>query len=166
MEPSDDLAKAKLLPTVCAVLGSMRLKVSRDMMKRLAVEENFTAESLDYFARIFDHIGHIEHLRDTLAHQKLSQTGDPHTWQLSDYTTTRNVRSKKVYEITSDAVNMASDDLIAATDYLDLFLEKGRDPSSLQQPAWRYKPSMLKLLPKKKGPSLQSRQRPPRSSRE
>jgi hypothetical protein len=51
-----------------AVYGSMRMKASRDTMKRMAQELDYGEKALAFHHAFFMHIGHIEDFRDKLAH--------------------------------------------------------------------------------------------------
>jgi hypothetical protein len=151
MPAKNQAERLRNMQTVCAVFGSMRLKDSRDTMKRIATEECYAENVMEHFKLVFAHIGHIGSLRDTLAHQQLKPTETPGTWHLTNIATTRTVRSALTYQTTTDAIGFASEDLFNAAAYLDGFMTD--DKFRPMQLAWQYKPSMLRLLPRKNGPS-------------
>jgi hypothetical protein len=148
---------SKGIVLACSIYGSMRMKTSRDTMKRIAEEFGYGAKALAFHKEFFQHIGHIEDFRDKLAHQAVMRANkvfDNH-WRVSDFTTTRTIKSIKIYEFETDAIFDAAEDLRDAAASISLFLKKGARRSAPQLPTWRYKPSMLKLQRRRSGPSPQ-----------
>jgi len=148
-----DLDKANSLVLSSAIYGSMRFKSARDTVRRLAKSEGVSPEMDTYLDSIFSHVGHIENLRDKLAHQAvvpvhpdhLTQDGD---WQVSDQTVTRDIKNPKVYVFSSDLVTDAANDLIAAADHLGVRVEKKLFENIKIEPlSWLYKPEKLKHVP-------------------
>lgn len=152
----------KGLILACAIFGSMRLKSSRDTMKRIATELNFSSNALNFHEAFFTHIAHIEDLRDKLAHHLVRPANETYDgkWIVTDITTTRAVKSFKVYEFETDAVAAAAHDLYDAGQTIGGFFKKGVRRSAPPLPSWRYKPSMLKLRRDKKPLSPQAPPRP------
>jgi hypothetical protein len=133
-----------------AVYGGQRMKAARDTMKRLAKVEAIDKAAIEFFEDAFAHIGHIEDLRDKLAHQSIQETDQQHVWRLHDIMTTRALAESTFYEINTLAIYYAGLDLKLASQRLSGFLSKDI-PFELTPLTWLYKPSMLKLLPRKSG---------------
>jgi len=79
------------------------------------------------------------------AHQDLGKC-----WQVSDIATTRSIAKLKVWVFDTEAVGCAATDLLVIQDRLGegvvgqgLFSQQ----INLSPPTWRYKPSMLELVP-------------------
>ena len=138
-----------------AIYGSMRFKASRDTIKRLFEVEDSPKLRVQFVENIFAQVGHIEAIRDKIAHQMVmpahSDLGA--FWQVSDMVTTRNIQQVKVWVFNTDAVFAAAKDLNTIGDIL------GKRPitnklfdhlAEFALPSWRYKPSMLKLVPHSK----------------
>lgn len=141
-----------------AIYGSMRLKASRDIIKRILTHEKAGQEALDFHRLFFEQLAHIEDLRDKLAHQYSRPGEKPSEWVLVDIATTKTHYKPKAYQI--DALNIlaAAIDLQTATNRVSsLFPLDQRKRVDLTLPAWRYKSSMLKLLPHKKLLSLRDK---------
>jgi hypothetical protein len=141
-----------------AIYGSMRMKTARDTIKRIcAVEE--TPEPVQQFVDdVFSHVGHIEKLRDLLAHQAVLPTQITRgRWVSSDLSTTKTLRQIKYYSFTTEAVIAASLDLEVAM--IGLAPKKLKGPKlfedgflDLSPLTCRYKQAMLKLEPLGKAP--------------
>lgn len=137
-----------------AVYGGLRFTQARDIMKRIIATEVPPSEKVDFLTGIFAQIGHVQAFRDMLAHQSLQRSTEriDGTWRLSNMFTTKDVTRPLVYEFTLEAVNAASSDLMKATKRL------GGQPvttnlvdsavGDLSPIPWRYKPSLLKLVPR------------------
>jgi hypothetical protein len=158
---------AKKGEVVSAVYGSMRMKNSRDTMKRLAQELDYGEKCLKWHQEFFTHIGHLEDFRDKLAHQlarPVNATADGQ-WKVSDIVTTRTWRSVKEYHFDTEAVTACGHDINLAAHSIGDFLKKGAKRSAPALPPWRYKPSMLKLQQDKMQSAHQELLRLRRSSR-
>lgn len=156
------------LAVAAAVYGSLRLKTSTMLMRRLMVQERAGQARVDLFDAVFAHVGHINTLRDKFAHQSLSRASDDDGhWKLSDILTTRALDNQLNYEIRTSDVADASHDLREAFEIIRYFLEyPGIEPDDLPQvPAWKYKPASLRLVRPERGRAPQQRKPPPRSSR-
>lgn len=131
-----------------AIYGSMRYKAARDTINRINVVEALDGASSIFLEGVFAQAGHIEGLRDKLAHQAIVPSIDAEHgyWQVSDQTVTRDLKKVKIYTFDVEAVIAAANDLNIATDRLGnraaspkLFGELSTEPI-----AWQYKPSMLR----------------------
>jgi hypothetical protein len=144
-----------------AILGSMRMKHSRDAMKRLVTELGYSQRILDFHESFFAQIGHIGDLRDKLAHHMVRPLNGGLSWTVSDLAATRSFSNAKLYEFETESVSFAAHDLADAIVLIEQYFPKGARRSAPQLPSWRYKPSMLKLLTSKKrtSPQAQKRQR-------
>lgn len=136
-----------------AIYGSMRFKAARDTMKRIMNLQKVPDETKRFVLGVFEHVGHIETFRDYLAHQILAPAveGSPF-WQVNDTVTTRDTSKPKVYLFTAEAIRAAGDDLLTASERLGNSnltrkLFEGLDGAPVP---WRYKPSMLALVPQSK----------------
>lgn len=144
-----------------AIFGSARFKALRDTLKRIATVTGSSQDTLAFMDEFFAHLGHIESLRDKLAHQQIMPRNDTidGVWMVADYVTTRDFRNVKKYEFTADTVLDASRDVLdAAWKTTGLLVPHVIDENfpgefNLEQPAWRYKPSSLVLLPRNTKPS-------------
>lgn len=151
LEPKKDTDS---LSVAAAVYGSLRLKTSTMIMRRLMVQERAVPVELALFDAVFDHVGHINTLRDKFAHQALSAASGEDDWELSDLVTTRALDSQLKYEIRTADVIAACKDLQKAYDLTKHFLthpgvvHAGDLP---KPPAWQYKPSALRLVRPKRG---------------
>jgi len=145
----------KAMRLASAIYGSMRFKASRDTIKRLLEVEGCPKPRVAFVENLFVQVGHIEAIRDKIAHQMVvpahSDLGA--FWQVSDMVTTRNIQQLKVWVFDTDAVLFAAQDLNKIGDFL------GKRPitnrlfdhiAEFSPPSWRYKPSMLKLVPHSK----------------
>lgn len=139
-----------------AIYGGMRFGTARDAIKRIAVAERVADRTLNRALEAFAHVGHIQDLRDKIAHHTLVPAfeGADAYWQVTDATVTRDIRNPKVYVFDSEALLHAAADLTLAgkrfggpvkTGHILRTFEENREPF-----AWRYKPSMLKLVPRSK----------------
>lgn len=138
-----------------AIYGSMRFKASRDAIKRVLKAENAPTELTQYVTDIFIQAGHIEDLRDKIAHQQVLPAHDDMDgyWQVSDQASTRDLTNVKFYVFDTIAISSAASDLGLAGECLGKNAIKGplfAGLTDFSQPAWRYKPSMLKLVPHSK----------------
>jgi hypothetical protein len=140
----------KGLALACAVFGSMRMKASRDTMKRIAVEHEFGEAAIAFNDQLFTQIGHIETLRDKLAHQFAFKAHEEEDgwWAVTDLVTSRSMKTLKAYKFHNDSVAAAALDVRDATAAVSNILRSGADPIPAL-PAWRYRPSMLELLTQK-----------------
>jgi hypothetical protein len=135
-----------------AIYGGMRFAQSRDTIKRLAATEKVDKATQDFALAVFAHIGHIQSLRDMIAHQQLVQgfEGSGADWQLVDSITTRNIKEPKVYVFDTNAVAVAGDDLNTAAQRLGGEAKTGHILQALERDLspipWRYKSSMLRLV--------------------
>jgi hypothetical protein len=140
-------ASAKSGELASAIYGSMRMKNSRDTMKRLAQELDYGPKALKWHQDFFAHIGELEEFRDKLAHQvlrPLNKDADG-SWKVTDIVTTRTYRNVKEYHFDTAAVMACAHDINLAAHSIGDFLKKGAKRSAPALPAWQYKPSMLKL---------------------
>jgi hypothetical protein len=143
--------KAGALNLAGAIYGSMRLKTSTMIMRRLMVEED---EDTELFDALFGHVGHIRDLRDKLAHQALLRVPDkPGLWKVSDQVTTRAMNRVLEYQFSTEDVSRAASDLFNAYQLVKHFLRfPGNIAGPLHElPTWQYKPSSLKLVRRKSG---------------
>lgn len=169
---SKDMMDTKAIKLASAIYGGMRYATSRDTIKRIAATENPDPAKLEFLLGIFAQIGSIQSFRDMLAHKQLIRATDriDGTWRLSNLFTTRDLMKPVVYEFDMTAVNAASADIATATTRLggravtDVLIEQMID--DLSPIAWRYKPSMLKLVPLETLNWPQEPPPPPRSSQE
>lgn len=136
-----------------AIYGSMRFKAARDTLRRLSKIEAVKDDVDAFLDHIFSQVGHIESLRDKLAHQTvvavhpdfLTSDGE---WQVSDQAATRDIKNLKIYVFSKDVVQKAAHDLNVISSRL------GNNPANIRlfdglntEPiAWQYKPEMLKLV--------------------
>ena len=164
-----DEGSPRAIKLASAVYGSMRFTQSRDTIKRVISTEPPAPEKLAALTDIFAQIGHVLAFRDMLAHQSLQRATQriDGTWRLSNLFTTKDVTKPLVYEFQLTAINAAASDLVTATGLLGrqrmtscLIDGLIGDPS---QTAWRYKPSMLKLVPRSKLNFPQEPKTPPQS---
>ena len=136
-----------------AIYGSMRFKAARDTIKRIASSEENSKESLDLALKIFAQVAQIEDFRDKIAHQQMTPAYDGASayWQITDVTSTRDIRNPKVYVFDSDAVGAAAEDLLIAGSRLGKNSTKTSILSGLSSDlspvSWHFKSSMLKLVP-------------------
>ena len=143
-----------------AIYGSMRFKTSRDTIKRILKAERASNEVTAFLTDAFGHIGHIEELRDKIAHQAVIEPVESHSgqWEAWDAFTTRDPQNDRVWAFSLSAVAMAADDAHALVERFSGYLDAQHEAGStelfasldLSPIAWRYKPSMLALLPKSK----------------
>lgn len=153
-----------------AIYGSMRFKASRDTMRRLAAAELAPEGVNKFLDDVFAQVGHIESLRDKIAHQVIVPSVSPGEgfWQVSDQTVTRDLKKLKIYLFDTAAVEAAAADLTTAGSRLGnqtvgtrFFANEGFDLTPI---AWRYKSSMLKHVLRGTGRILQGRVPPLRPS--
>jgi hypothetical protein len=134
-----------------AIYGSMRFKAARDTLRRLAKAEGVGTEIDAFLDGIFAQVGHIENLRDKLAHQtivavhpdQLTPDGD---WQVSDQTVTRDLKNLKIHVFHRETVELAAHDLTAITARMGNHIVNDQlfDGLKTEPIAWQYKPEMLK----------------------
>lgn len=156
--------RAESLNLAGAIYGSMRLRTSQNIMRRIIVEEGAPPRTLEIFDALFAHVGHINTLRDKLAHQAIGiEPTKPGVWTVSDLVTTRDVRNNLVYQFTANLIWSAVADLKTANKLQRACLANpafiDREPDEL--PTWRYKPSELKLVRRKSAPFVPARTPPP-----
>ena len=152
-----------------AIFGSARFKTTRTMITDLVKVTSGNQDVMAFLNTFFTHLGNIEDLRNKLAHQTLTPTTNPvsETWQLSDFVTTKHFGSVKRWTIAPQAIHYAAQDTVTAgTKFLGILVPHVFDryhtlPFNLEQPPWLYKPSMLALQPRKRGPSPQVPPPPP-----
>lgn len=149
------LEDSRSMQLASAIFGSMRFRATRDMIKRVMDADGAPKERVATISNTLEHLTHIEALRDKLAHQLVTPAhGDLGAfWQVSDHTMTRNIKGLKVWVFDTLSVAHAAHDLVVAADFLGSlpasnYLFSQIDLSS--PPTWRYKPSMLKLVPHNK----------------
>jgi len=139
-----------------AIYGSMRFRATRDVMKRIMTVEGTPKTIKAFVLGVFEQVGHIEHLRDLLAHQQTvpAEEGSPY-WQITDLVTTKSLKDTRIYLVTPDMIRAASDDLVTANKKLGnfevtdkLFISPHFDASPVP---WRYKSSSLVLVPRSSG---------------
>ena len=137
-----------------AVYGSMRFTQSRDTIKRVIATELHSERDLEFLTGVFAQLAHIQAFRDMLAHQSLQRSNPERidgTWRLSNMFTTKDLSKPLVYEFTLVAINAASADLKTATRRIGNQVAKKNILESILGDTspipWRYKPSMLKLVP-------------------
>jgi hypothetical protein len=133
-----------------AIYGSMRFSTARDTIKRIMTTEKTDAKVQEFVLAVFAHIGHIQTLRDNVAHQQTVPAVEDGYWQFTDLITTRDISKPKIYLFHPNVVSRAGTDLVTAGDRLardqtgkQLFNPEKFDISPIP---WLYKPSMLKLL--------------------
>lgn len=147
LQPESD---TNALAIAAAVYGSMRLKTSTLIMRRVMVQENVCPEALKLFDDVFAHAGHINDLRDKLAHQSLrAASADPEGhWAVDNLTTTRDLHRKQEYEFYTSDVVAAHCDLQTIREVTSGLLPHPgiREKAVPKSPAWRYKPQSLKLV--------------------
>lgn len=135
-----------------AIYGGLRFTAARDTIKRLMSVEKPDQALVDFALGVFSQIGHIQDLRDKIAHQQLVQAfeGSGSMWQLVDTITSREIRNPKVFVFDTDAVSRAGNDLNTAAHRL------GGNPgpgildgllNDVTPIEWLYRPSMLRYVP-------------------
>lgn len=150
---SGDSGNTKAILLAAAVYGSMRFSASRDTIKRIAAAERSDPAKVAFLETLFSQVKAIQHLRDMLAHQQLTRATDriDGKWRLSNMYTTKTVSKPLIYEFDMVAINAASGDLqvitnrigqSAVTDSLIDAVVTDMSPIT-----WRFKSSMLKLVP-------------------
>lgn len=158
---------AQAVGLASAIYGSMRFSAARDIIKRIMKTEETPKPLSDFVLGIFEQAGHIQDLRDRIAHHTVAPAykGADEYWQVTDAMTTKNIKEPKVYVFSENAVALAADDLVLAGDRLGtalvgprLFISDGFDASP---PPWQYRPSMLKLVPQNKLRNPLGHLRPP-----
>lgn len=146
-----------------AVFGSQRFKASRDTVKRIVREEGkLSVEQLSTLDEIMAHFGHIAALRDKLAHQHtIKHPEQPETWLISDVFSTRNLRARQTWLITTQDIRDATYDLHFGREALGDPVGSGTllIDCPTEQPTWRYKPTALELLHPEKANALRSQMR-------
>lgn len=150
----------------CALFGSMRLKASRDTIKRVITELEYGEAALKYHTEFFSQISHIEDLRDRLAHHITIKSNKDYDgiWCACDVVATRSFKNYKIYEFDTETVFLAATDLRIAAGVVGGFLTSAADGRLPPMPTWRYKSSMLRLLPRRRQLSPQSMMLPPEPS--
>ena len=150
-----------------AIYGSMRMKASRDTMKRIAQELEYGDKALNWHEGFFSHIGHLETFRDKLAHQLALKANEVEDgwWMVTDLVTSRSYLNTKIYTFETESIELAAQDLVWASHIIGEFLKKGARGSAPQSPPWQYTPSMLKLQVDKMPPSRRALRRQRVSSR-
>lgn len=157
MSQDDPDPETAALPS--AIYGSMRFKSARDAMKRIMTTEATPAAAQVFVLSTFEQIGHIEDLRDKIAHHQVvpAYEGAEGYWQVTDAVVTRDVRNPRVWVFDVDAVANAAMDLVQAGKRLGGHRVGSRlfvSPEFETAPAtWLYKPSMLKLVSRNKATS-------------
>lgn len=146
--------------------GSMRYGVSRDIMRKIMASVGESKKTLALYDEYHQHIGHISTLRNKLAHQSLVEDPrHPESWLISDLLTTRVMSARNEYQIYTQDVMRAAEDLETALLLNKRFLRhralKLGPPDEL--PAWKYKPSSLRHVNRKKDGSLPTLKPPLRS---
>lgn len=152
-----DIMKVEYVRLSSAIYGGMRFGASRDAIKRIATAEDAPGATVDLALDIFSQVGHIQDLRDKIAHHLVvpAYDGAEAYWQVTDAPVTRDIRHPKVYVFDSESVQHAAADLTLAADRMGgAVVNKGHVLQSLERDLspipWRYKPSMLKLVPRNK----------------
>ena len=146
----------KAIMFASAVYGSMRFSTARDAIKRVISTDPPSPEKLAVLTDLFAQVGHVQGFRDMLAHQSLQRSSNriDGTWRLSNMFTTKDLAKPQVYEFTMAAVNAAASDLVTAASTIGSRRMGTKLIDGLVAEAspiaWRYKPSMLKLLPRSK----------------
>ena len=138
-----------------AIYGGMRFKASRDVIKRVLKAEKASADLLQYVTDIFAQAGHIEDLRDKIAHQQVAPAHDDMDgyWQVSDHASTKDLTNIKFYVFDTKIIFDAALDLELVGESLadrPITNRLFAGLTDFSPPAWRYKPSMLKLVPRSK----------------
>jgi hypothetical protein len=147
-----DILDLERLALSSAIYGGMRFSQARDTIKRLATVEKVDQKATALALKTFAHIGHIQSLRDMIAHQQLvpAYEGAGASWQLVDSVTTRDIKNPKVYVFNTEAVGLAAEDLNTAAHRFGGEAKRGHILVALERDlspiVWRYKPSMLRLV--------------------
>lgn len=132
-----------------AVYGSMRFQAARDTIKRLMDIQNLDPEHREGVDSIFIQMGHIQALRDALAHQQIFKAYKDKldVWYLSDVATTRAFKTAHFRVFHLSAIAHATADLDAATHLFGSEMIRREiiaKPARFAEPQpWQYKPSML-----------------------
>lgn len=157
-----------------AVYGSMRFKAARDTIKRILAAENASPQLVSFLSDAFAHAGHLEELRDKLAHQAVVPPNESHSgaWEVWDIFTTRDTNNRKAWAFSADSVAKAAHDTHQLVLRISAFLDGQRsnfsfrlfENLSVEPIPWRYKPSMLALLPRSSCRDPQEQPPPPQSS--
>lgn len=133
-----------------AIYGSARFKTSRDLIKRIMSVEDAPKETVDALAGIFAQIGHIEDLRDKIAHQFMLPddiTGQSDLWLITDMTTSKDLQKSTVYTIDVLSIQLAGKDLGRASTLLGQQVAGRKlyqESIPLAPVPWLYKQEMLK----------------------
>lgn len=167
---ADHLGQREAVRMSSAIYGSLRFKAARDTLRRLSKAEGVSDDVEKFLDAVFTQVGHIEVLRDKLAHHVVVASADEEAegyWQVSDQAVTRDLSKIKVYVFDDDAVVAAAFDLIAVGHRLGGYKQGTnlftKDALSLEPIAWQYKPSMLKQVRRGTARTLQGRPTPPQS---
>lgn len=154
-----------------AIYGSLRYKAARDTIKRLLKLQKADKHLIEFIERVFAHVGHIEEFRNKIAHDTIVAVHEEHVtddgfWQVSDQSTTRDIRNPKIYVFNADLVADAANDLVTAATRLGQNVENALlfDGLNIEPIPWQYKPSKLKLVNLDKVRSARQRSHPPQSS--
>lgn len=135
-----------------AIYGSLRYKASRDAVKRILTAESASKEMVAYIEAVFAQVGHVENLRDKIAHQTVSAAHNPKDglWQVSDVVNTRDLVKTQVWAFDTTAVGAAANDLFLAEAIIGGRYVSGKlfaGLTDLSPPAWRYRQTMLRSVP-------------------
>lgn len=149
-----DTEKPDGLRLASAIYGGLRYSAARDHIKRIMEVESTGAVEKAFVSSAFQHISHIQNLRDQLAHRHVNgaYTGGSGMWQLVDFATSKDISKPQVHLFHIGSVFYAAEDLTTAMERLCsynpgtgcLFPTGAFDTSPIP---WRYKSSMLKLVP-------------------
>lgn len=162
----DDSRRAIALAS--AIFGSQRFKASKDVIKRIMASEKAGDPATKFVAGVFEQIGHVEKLRDLLAHQAIIHSEASDHWIIADFATTKDVDNYRLYAITDYAIECAADDLrnaakrLVTADGAKLYVQDDLDRSPI---AWRYKHTELRPHRLGKGQTLAELFAPPEPSR-
>lgn len=147
MDPHESIALTS------AIYGSMRFSSAKDTINRITAAQGADKTIVKFLGTIFGQLGEIQKFRDRLAHQQTVAVHDDHKtddgfWQVSDQTTSKDIKNIKIYVFDTSLVHAASADVVKATAVI-----AGRKQTkdllsglSLEPVSWRYKPSKLKLV--------------------
>lgn len=138
-----------------AIYGSMRLRAARDTVKRVLDADDAPTARRARVEKVFEQLGHIESLRDKLAHQIVTPAHSDlgAYWQVSDHVTTRKLKQIKVWVFDTAAISHAAADLDKAAHFLGAMPISDRLFSHLDEaalPNWKYNASMLREVPHSK----------------
>ena len=151
-----------------AIVGSMRMSPAKSTVQRILRVQNASKVRQDIVEKAFAHLGHIERLRNRLAHNRtvLRGTDERHAFVNYDFASATELSKSEFIAFQPMTIRLASEDLAAITQLVDdlMSMHHGTIPdANLQLPTWRYKPDALVRHRPKSNETRKSPKRPPQS---